>query len=119
VATIPGYREGELRPGRGYSSEKSWYEVKTARTVLGLAGPRTLYIFTVDRAGGSEGMTLAEVADLLIRDYNVSDALNLDGGGSTTLAMEDPRTHMPRIVNVSSDNPNGRSVASSLAIFIR
>ena len=119
VATIPGYRDGELTPGRGYSSEKSWYDVKTARTVLGLAGPRTLYIFTVDRAGGSEGMTLAEIADLLIREYNVSDALNLDGGGSTTLAMEDPRTSEPRIVNVSSDNPNGRSVASSLAIFIR
>lgn len=118
VATIPAYRDGQLTPARGYSNEKSWYDVKTARTVLGLAGPRTLYIFTVDRAGGSLGMTLAEIADLLIRDYNVTDALNLDGGGSTTLAMEDPRTGEPRIVNVSSDNPNGRSVASSLAIFI-
>jgi len=55
-------------------------------------------------------------ADMLLREgaYN---AINLDGGGSTTLAMEDPVSHHPRIVNFSSDNPNGRSVASSLAIF--
>lgn len=117
--TIPAYRDGELTPGRGYSSAKSWYDVATARTIMGLAGPRTLYIVTVDRAGGSEGMPLREAAELLIRDYNVTDALNLDGGGSTTLAMEDPKTREVRIVNVPSDGPNGRSVASSLAIFIR
>ncbi len=35
-------------------------------------------------------LTLSEVADLLIRDYGVWNALNLDGGGSTTMAMEDP-----------------------------
>ena len=57
------------------------------------------------------------VADLLIRDYDVYNALNLDGGGSTTLAMQDPRTHIGRIVNVSSDNPNGRPVGSNLAVF--
>ena len=37
-------------------------------------------------------MSLGEVADLSIRDYRVEQALNLDGGGSTTLAMEDPVT---------------------------
>jgi exopolysaccharide biosynthesis protein len=57
------------------------------------------------------------VADLLIRDYGVFNALNLDGGGSTTLAMEDPDTHAGVVRNVSSDNPNGRAVGSSLAIF--
>src|SRR5215471_14520958 len=78
---------------------------------------RTLVLFTVDRAGGSLGMSVGEVADVLISDYGVYNALNLDGGGSTTLAMEDPLTHTRSLVNVSADNPAGRMVASSLAVF--
>jgi Phosphodiester glycosidase len=75
-----------------------------------LDGPGAL----VDR---SLGLSVGEVADILINDYGVYNALNLDGGGSTTLAMEHPITHARSIVNVSSDNPNGRAVASSLAVF--
>ena len=77
------------------------------------AGRRTLYLFTVDVRGGSAGMSLPEVADMLLRE-GVYQALNLDGGGSTTMAMEDPATHVRSIVNVSSDNPKGRAVGSSL-----
>jgi exopolysaccharide biosynthesis protein len=66
--------------------------------------------------GGSEGMRLSEVASVLIRDFGVADALNLDGGGSTTMAMEGAN-RVPTIVNVSSDNPSGRVVATSLAVF--
>jgi exopolysaccharide biosynthesis protein len=61
-------------------------------------------------------MRLSEVADVLIADFNVADALNLDGGGSTTMAMEGA-DGVPSIVNVSSDNPSGRVVATSLAVF--
>jgi exopolysaccharide biosynthesis protein len=78
-----------------------------------------LILFTVDRAAGSLGMSLGEVADVLIRDYRVEQALNLDGGGSTTLAMEDPVTHERSIVNRSSDNPAGRAVGSNLAVFAK
>jgi exopolysaccharide biosynthesis protein len=53
-------------------------------------------------------MKIGELSDLLIRDYRVYNALNLDGGGSTTLAMESPVTHVGEIVNVSSDNSKGR-----------
>jgi hypothetical protein len=49
----------------------------------------------------------------------VWNALNLDGGGSTSRAMEDPVTHVPFLANVSSDNPGGRAVGSSLAVFAR
>ena len=61
-------------------------------------------------------MSLNEVAAVLIRDFGVADALNLDGGGSTTMAMEDA-DGTPIIVNTSSDNPSGRAVATSLAVF--
>ena len=113
--TIPSYKEGELTPGGpgNYSNERSWYEVPNARTIAGLSEDRqTLFLFTVDRASGSQGMTVAEAATLLQRDYGVFDALNLDGGGSTTLVIEGQG-----IVNKSSDNPLGRKVGSNLAIF--
>ena len=63
----------------------------TARSAIGLSRDgRTLTLFTVDARGGSEGMRVGEVASMLIEDYGVWVALNLDGGGSTSLAMADP-----------------------------
>ena len=125
--TVPVYMDlqhasGALTPGGpgNYSNEKSWYDAVTARTAIGLSrDARTLTLFTVDVRGVSEGMRVGEVADLLMKDYGVWNALNLDGGGSTSMAMEDPATHNRSIVNVSSDNPAGRSVGSSLAVFAR
>jgi hypothetical protein len=38
------------------------------------------------------------MADLLIREYRVYNALNLDGGCSTSLAMENPVTHAGELV---------------------
>ncbi len=125
VKSIPTYRgledqTGLLTPGGPgrYSNLNSWYDALRARTAIGLSRNGTvLYLFTVDAAGGSLGMKVGEVADLLIRDYDVYNALNLDGGGSTTLAMENPVTKIGRTVNISSDNPQGRSVGSNLAVF--
>jgi hypothetical protein len=124
AVSVPYYRDdnhfdAELDPGgpNNYTNDKAWADVTTARTAIGLSKDRhTLTLFTVDVRGGSEGMKLSEVATVLIRDFGVFDALNLDGGGSTTMAMEDPRG-VPSIVNVSSDNPGGRVVATSLAVF--
>lgn len=124
TVTVPVYRDeqhpqGELEAGgpSSYSNAKAWADATTARTAVGLSKDRrTLTLFTVDVRGGSEGMRLSEVAAVLIRDFNVYDALNLDGGGSTTMAMEDA-TGARAIVNVSSDNPAGRVVATSLAVL--
>jgi len=125
--TVPVYRDaqhpdGRLEPGgpNNYSNAKAWADATTARTAIGLSRERrTLTLFTVDVRAGSEGMRLAEVANALIHDFQVFDALNLDGGGSTTMAMQDPLTGAPSIVNASSDNPLGRVVATSLAVFAR
>jgi hypothetical protein len=127
--TIPQYRDaahpdGALEPGgpgaTPFSTTHSWYDAITARTAIGLSkNGRTLTLFTVDARGGSLGMTPGEVALVLQRDYGVWQALNLDGGGSTTMAMEDPVAHVGRMVTTSSDNPAGRSVGSSLAVFAR
>ena len=127
LATIPEYKDashpdGTLTPGgpTNFSNAHSWYDAVTARTAIGLSkDARTVTLFTVDVRGGSLGMSVREVAALLVREFGVWNALNLDGGGSTSMAMEDPVTHDARLVNSSSDNPNGRSVGSNLAVFAR
>jgi len=123
--TVPAYKDaghprGVLAPGgsSNYSNDKSWNDVVTARTVIGLSRDRrTVTIFTVDARGGSDGMRLGEIATLLVRDYGVWNALNLDGGGSTTMAWQNPATGQAELLNTSSDNPAGRAVATSLAVF--
>ncbi|HTP32449.1 MAG TPA: phosphodiester glycosidase family protein [Bryobacteraceae bacterium] len=125
VKTIPCYVDAThpdcqlVGPGpANYSNSNSWYELINARTSIGLGcDAKTLVLFTVDNANGSSGMKVSEVADLLIRDYRVCNALNMDGGGSTSLAMADPVTGIGRFLNSSSDNPNGRMNASGLAVF--
>jgi phosphodiester glycosidase len=127
TVTIPEYTDRDhpnaaLTPSAEYSNSRSWYGVPRARTAIGLTrNNRTLVLFTVDESGSgatrSGGMTVREVAEVLIRDYGVYNALNMDGGGSTSLALEDPINHSRRLVNHPSDATGERAVASSLAIF--
>jgi len=101
---------------------RSWYMLSNARTAIGLTQDnRTLVLFTVDGTNGGHGMRVDEVADLLMRDFQIHNALNLDGGGSTTVALQDPSTQARKVVNVPAENPNGnppgRSEASSFAVY--
>ena len=96
---------------------RHWYDLSNARTAIGVTQDgRTLVLFTVDGTNGGHGMQVGEVADLLKNDYGVWNALNLDGGGSTTMAVEDPVTHGRKLVNVPADNPP-RLEASNLAVY--
>ena len=122
--TIPTYTTsgGPLSPANGYSDSNSWYNQRNARTCIGLTeDDKTLVLFTVDNAGGSNGMTVGEAANYMVSDLGVYNALNLDGGGSTTMAMQNPLTHVGSIVNASSDTTNtagqGRLVGLNLAVF--
>ena len=125
VNSIPCYLDAThpgcalVGPGpANYSNSNSWYELINARTAIGVTcDTKSLVLFTVDATNGSSGMKVSEVANLLIRDYNVCNALNMDGGGSTSLAMVDPASGIGALVNSSSDNPAGRAVASGLALF--
>lgn len=93
-----------------------WNKALHPRTAVGLATNRRLVVLVVDgrQAGVSEGMTVEEVARLLKDDYGVTDALNMDGGGSSTLTMV--LGGVPRVVNRPSDGAP-RTVGSNLAIF--
>jgi autotransporter-associated beta strand protein len=90
------------------------------RTAVGLsADDRRLFILTVDgrNPGHSLGVTRPELADFL-RMFGAHNAINLDGGGSSTLVFSDP---LPRLVNVpvGVNNVPGseRTVGSHFGIY--
>lgn len=92
------------------------------RTAVGVdrAG-RTLWIVVVDgrQPGVSEGITLIELA-ALFQWLGAWDALNLDGGGSTTLVAEqDDGTHGVINTPVGQQQPNTlRQVANNVGLYL-
>lgn len=87
-------------------------EQRHPRTGIGYSSDnRTLYLITVDgRQQMSRGMTLLEFANLMIAE-GVYGGLNLDGGGSTTMVVND------KVVNNPSDVTGERLVGNCLMII--
>jgi hypothetical protein len=92
---------------------------KHPRTAVGIArGGRRLLLVVVDgrQPPYSMGMTLRELADLMLA-LGAHDALNLDGGGSTTMVYADPDSAGAlRVANRPSDAQGERAVGNALAI---
>jgi exopolysaccharide biosynthesis protein len=61
---------------------------RAPRTAIGITGNRELLLLAVDgrRPSHSIGLTLPELAQWMI-DLGATEAMNLDGGGSTTLVI--------------------------------
>lgn len=89
------------------------------RTAIGFGDDgKTMYMVTVDgrNAGGSRGMSLYELGRLM-KELGATQAINLDGGGSTTMAAREPGHEDVSVQNVPSDgdqrrNGNGIGVTS-------
>lgn len=92
---------------------------RNPRTAVGVGdGGRRLYLVAVDgrQRPYSDGMTLRELASLMLA-LGASQALNLDGGGSTTLVLADPDSSgMLRVANRPSDRGGERTVGNALAV---
>jgi hypothetical protein len=86
------------------------------RSALGLTANGHLILLTVDgrQPGLSGGMTLPELADLL-RRLGVQDAIGLDDGGSSTLAVRQLGDVDVSVVNHPSDGRE-RPVANALLV---
>ncbi|MEP0841674.1 MAG: phosphodiester glycosidase family protein [Phycisphaerae bacterium] len=82
---------------------------------------RYLILMTIDgrQPGYSEGASKAEAAEWLKR-LGAWDAINLDGGGSSTLVLEGP-DGKPLVLNQPCGPPPGtlRRVANHLGVFAR
>lgn len=90
--------------------------VAAPRTSVGFsADGRTMYLATVDgRQVDSRGMTLAELGRFM-RGVGADDALNLDGGGSSTLLARQPGLTGVEVENSPSDGVE-RAVPNGLAL---
>lgn len=72
------------------------------RSCIGLKNSRKIILLTLDgRTEQSAGMTLLKLADMML-SLKCSDALNLDGGGSTTMWIKDKPFN--GVVNMPCDN---------------
>ena len=89
-------------------------EVRHPRTAIGFSrDSATLILLTVDgRSENSGGMTLVELARVM-RELGAWQALNFDGGGSTTMVIDGA------VVNQPSDKEGERSVGNAVLVLIR
>ena len=102
---------GEVRiTGLEERFRKDVLEGRAPRSAVGINGDNKLLLVAVDgrQPGYSSGMTLQELACFLI-EIGATDAMNLDGGGSTSFVLDG------QVVNSPSDGEE-RPVGSALLI---
>jgi hypothetical protein len=85
------------------------------RTAIGFTTNNHLVLVAID-GGGSPwyGMTVIQMGGFLVTNLGVFNAISVDGGGSTSLALATPQPH---VVNFPSSGPNGRAVGSNLGVL--
>lgn len=91
----------------------SFTNTRHPRTAVGFNADTSRFFFvTVDgrQPGYSDGMTLPELGNFM-RELGCTQALNLDGGGSTTLVVRG------KVVNRPSDPSGERAVANALLLI--
>ena len=89
------------------------------RTAIGFTnGGRTMILVTVDGPGGTGrgGVTLPQLARML-EGLGAETAVNLDGGGSTTMVARGLGSPLATVRNVPSDG-NERSDPNGVGVFV-
>jgi hypothetical protein len=87
------------------------------RAALGMAPGRLLAVAVDGRGVHDAGLTLEELAALMA-GLGASDALNLDGGGSTTLVCGGELRNRPRAAR-GVPEPGGRPITTALLFVAR
>jgi exopolysaccharide biosynthesis protein len=84
------------------------------RTAIAKLKSGQILLVTVDgrQPGESIGMSLTMLADLLL-EFGAVEAINLDGGGSTTMVIRD------KLVNKPSDATGERPVSDAILLYPR
>jgi hypothetical protein len=113
-------RDGAIPAAVDSTGAASFARARHPRSAVGWdASGRRLLLVTVDgrQPGYSAGATLRELARIM-RALGASDALNLDGGGSTTLVLgrrASGREATVEVLNSPSDREDGRVVERPIA----
>lgn len=91
--------------------------VNNPRTMLGVNKDKSkIYIVCIDGRKNGKGATHAEAAAIM-QEYGAYDAIHLDGGGSTTMAVKTKSSSGPEVVNVPSEGSQ-RAVANGVGIKV-
>ena len=102
-------RDGFVHPGEP-SFEYGWFVKRNPRTFAGVDARGRLVLVTVDgRTSRDLGLSIPEAADVA-RSLGLVDAINLDGGGSTTMVVDG------RVISRPSDSTGERPVGDALVI---
>jgi len=92
---------------------KQFVETRHPRTAVAKLKDGKFLMITVDgRSAESVGMSLLELAEMLL-EFGAVDAMNLDGGGSTTMFLGG------KVVNQPSDKEGERKVGDAILVFPR
>ncbi len=95
-------------------SSKTFVETRHPRTAVAKMKDGKFLMMTVDgrQPGVSVGMNLNELAEYLL-SLGAVDAMNLDGGGSTTMFLDG------KVVNKPSDKEGERKVSDAILVTLR
>lgn len=95
-------------------SSKAFVETRHPRTAVAKLKDGKFLMITVDgrQPGVSVGTNLYELADYLL-SLGAVDAMNLDGGGSTTMFLDG------KVVNKPSDKEGERKVSDAILVTLR
>ena len=88
-------------------------ETFAPRSAIGIGKNENLFLIAVDgrKPGLSAGLNLKELAEIL-KKLDLKEAINLDGGGSTTLVADGG------IINTLSER-HERKISNALLIFYK
>ena len=95
-------------------ASKSFAETRHPRTAVAKLKDGKFLMMTVDgrQPGVSVGMSLQELAEYLF-SLGAVDAMNLDGGGSTTMFLDG------KVVNTPSDKEGERKIGDAIVVTLR
>ncbi|CAN5565877.1 hypothetical protein BH09GEM1_BH09GEM1_37700 [soil metagenome] len=112
-------RDSAMVPGIDSANGAAFSTTHHPRTAVGISrdGRRVIFVVVDGRQKPySDGMALRQLATLLL-SLGAHTAMNLDGGGSSTMVFADPRAHGAlRIANRPSDREGERGVGDAVAI---
>ena len=95
-------------------ASKAFAETRHPRTAVAKLRDGKFLMVTVDgrQPGVSVGMSLQELAEYLLT-LGAVDAMNLDGGGSTTMYLDG------KVVNTPSDKEGERKIGDAIVVTLR
>lgn len=106
--------DGQILPQNYFS--RTWTlgatNIKNYRTAIALTNRNTLIITTIDKKDDFKGMSLTELAHYL-KSKGAYKAINLDGGGSTSMMIRKPGIYALEYINLPREH---REISNSIMI---